>query len=232
MAGARQGVDLRELEEARERLMRALEPSGVLLIHDTALPSATSIIAGHSIRGSWWGNLKGNLIYAVLEGLGTGDVDFCKLIKGKDTLVVRRLWPALAAMGLSRATWQLAGLGPAGRWVWEQATTRGQVSQRELAEARAIPGLGAVMTDLQKRLLVHGRSEHTELGQHQKSLQSWPAWLALRQLEASSLPDVETAAAAFGEAARGLGPDPETLFPWGKLGARASTKGKRAPSHR
>jgi hypothetical protein len=230
MAAVKEGVGADDLAEARDRLRNALEPNGILLIHDTTLPCATAAIAGDTVRGSWWGHPKGNLIYATLEDLGN-DVDCFKLMKGKDTLLSRRLWPALLSIGLSRQSWQLVGLGPAGKWVWEQALARGHTSQRELAEAKTIPGLGAVMTDLQKRLLLYGHSEHTEAGVHKKTLQSWPAWQEARHVATNDVPSTDAAIAMFRAAVRAFGPEAEGFFPWAKAAApRAPARGKRAPS--
>jgi hypothetical protein len=226
MAAGGKRVDPSDVAQGRERLRNALEPSGLLLVHDTALPSATSVITGDKLRGSWWGHEKGNLIYAILESLGD-DIDYCKLIKGKDTLVARRLWPALISIGLSRQAWQVAGLGPAARWVLEQVQARGEVGQRELAEARAIPGLGSVMTDLQKRLLVHGHSEHTDAGLHQKILKSWPAWQNARHIAAHDVPAVEAGIAALRDAVRPWGKEAENLFPWGKAAQGTPARVKR-----
>jgi hypothetical protein len=228
MAAGGKGVSESEVAKGRERLKNALEPSGLLLVHDNDLPAATTVITGDNVRGSWWGHKKGNLIYAVLENPGD-DFEYCKLIKGKDTLVARPLWAALAAIGLSRQAWQVVGLGPAGRWVWEQVQARGVVSQRELAEEKAIPGLGAVMTDLQKRLLVHGLSEHTDAGQHQKTLKSWPTWQNDRHIAAADVPSVEAAVAAFHDAVRSWGTDLSNLFPWSKAAQGAPSRAKRSP---
>lgn len=229
MAAGGKRVNPSDVVQGRERLRIAVDATGLLLVHDAALPAATSVITGDRLRGSWWGHEKGNLIYAILENLGD-DIDYCKLIKGKDTLIARRLWPALIAVGASGQAWQLAGLGPAGRWVLEQVQARGEVGQRELAEGRAIPGLGAVMTDLQKRVLVHGHSEHTEAGLHQKTLKSWPAWQRDRQVAAEDLPLVDAAIATFRDAVRPWGKDVENLLPWGKAAQGAPARMKRPSS--
>jgi hypothetical protein len=230
MTANRRSVVAGEIAKGKEHLRRALELYGVLLIHDNVLPSATSAITGESIRGSWWGHDKGNLIYAILEDLG-GDVDCCKLVKGKDTLIVKRFWPALSAIGVSRQAWQLTGLGPAGKWMLEQVVAHGERGQSELAKAKAIPGIGAVMTDLQKRILVYGHSEHTAAGLHQKTLKSWPAWQKDRHIAAHDVPPVDAAIAIFQDAVRSWGTDAESLFPWGKSAAGAPSRA-RSPARR
>ena len=96
-------------EAARRRLERLLDEHGLLLVHDAKLPSATACIAGAPVPGSWWGHAKGKLIYETLEQVGE-TVAWAKLVLGKDTLVHRRLWPALVAAAESRQAWQTRGL--------------------------------------------------------------------------------------------------------------------------
>src|SRR5262245_21687488 len=95
-----------EIDQALGRLRAAIDASGLILSHDAELPSATALIAGAAVPGSWWGHPKGKLIYEVLSALG-GEVAWLKLVKGKDTIVARRLWPALIRIGSSRQHWQL-----------------------------------------------------------------------------------------------------------------------------
>jgi len=56
----------------------------------------SEVIAGESIRGSWWGHPKGGEIYSILGFLEESpDVLVCRVVNGKITFVHRRLWPAL-----------------------------------------------------------------------------------------------------------------------------------------
>jgi hypothetical protein len=60
------------------------------------VPSLIEAIAGEEIRGSWWLHPKSRLIFAVTRAIrDSDDVLVCRLVKGKVTLVHRRLWPAL-----------------------------------------------------------------------------------------------------------------------------------------
>ncbi|HVR29021.1 MAG TPA: hypothetical protein VMS86_05745 [Thermoanaerobaculia bacterium] len=60
------------------------------------VPSLAEVIAGEPIRGSWWSHPKSREIFAVTRAIrNSDDVLVCRLIKGKVTLVHRRLWPAL-----------------------------------------------------------------------------------------------------------------------------------------
>jgi hypothetical protein len=59
-------------------------------------PSLAEAIAGGPVRGSWWSHPKSHEIFAVTRALrGNDDVLVCRLIKGKVTLIHRRVWPAL-----------------------------------------------------------------------------------------------------------------------------------------
>jgi hypothetical protein len=74
-----------------------VESHGVVLVAAKGpVPRMTEVIAGEPIAGSWWGHPKGHEIYAVLEVLTSADdVLVCRAVRGKVTLVHRRLWPAL-----------------------------------------------------------------------------------------------------------------------------------------
>jgi hypothetical protein len=65
-----------------------------------AVATLTEAIVGGRIRGSWWGHPRGREIYRVLQEVyGSPDVVATRLVDGKVTLVHRRLWPSLAALG-------------------------------------------------------------------------------------------------------------------------------------
>ncbi|HEV7758531.1 MAG TPA: hypothetical protein VGO78_06065 [Acidimicrobiales bacterium] len=60
------------------------------------LPNVAELVAGEPIRGSWWGHPQSHAIFAVVNQLADSpDVVRLRLVKGKVTLVHRRLWPAL-----------------------------------------------------------------------------------------------------------------------------------------
>src|SRR6476469_371243 len=87
----------------------AVAETGILLVQDTVLPSVTTLVAGDPVRGSWWSHEQAHSIFSVVDALETGTTT-AKLLLHKQTLVDRRLHPELAAVGRSRATWQLDGL--------------------------------------------------------------------------------------------------------------------------
>jgi len=60
------------------------------------VPSLAELIAGESIRGSWWSHPRGREIFAVTRAVRShDDVLVCRLVEGKVTFVHRRVWPAL-----------------------------------------------------------------------------------------------------------------------------------------
>ena len=75
------------------------------------LPNVAEMIAGEPITGSWWGHPSGHEIYNSLAELDDSpDVVRLRLVKGKITLVHRRLWPALVRVADHFAPKQLAAL--------------------------------------------------------------------------------------------------------------------------
>jgi hypothetical protein len=62
-------------------------------------PRLVDVIAGESISGHWWSHARANAIYSVLaEVQDSPEILVCKLLKGRITLVHRRLWPALVRL--------------------------------------------------------------------------------------------------------------------------------------
>lgn len=60
------------------------------------IPNLADLVAGEAIKGSWWGHPRGHDIYAAINVVrDSPDVVAIRLVKGKITLVHRRLWPAL-----------------------------------------------------------------------------------------------------------------------------------------
>jgi len=74
-----------------------VEKHGVILVSAKGpVPRLTEVIAGEPIKGSWWGHPKSHQIFAIVEAVTESEsVLVCRLVKGKITLVHRRLWPAL-----------------------------------------------------------------------------------------------------------------------------------------
>jgi len=60
------------------------------------VPNLADLVAGEQIRGSWWSHPRSHDIFdAVNEARDSDDVVALRLVRGKVTLVHRRLWPAL-----------------------------------------------------------------------------------------------------------------------------------------
>jgi hypothetical protein len=144
---------------------------------DPNLPSVASLIAGEPITGSWWSHAYAQDIFTALgEFEDHRDVMFTKLISGKVTLVHRKLWPEVVAIGTAREWWQMKGLSESARALLEMVD-EGSVRTDQIAwpkSAKAKPGEAA--RELEKKLLIHAGQFHTETGAHAKLLETWAAW--------------------------------------------------------
>jgi hypothetical protein len=166
-----------------EALLQRLEADGVLLLSDAALPSIVGLVTGGPIHRSWWGHPRGGDIYRLSNALADHpDVLVAKLVSAKVTFIHRNLWPAVVAVGESRAGWQVWGLSEActtllrlvdevGRLGWDDVPPFLPPHGRSPAEAVRV---------LELRLLVHTAEEHTPNGAHAKNLETWSAWAASR----------------------------------------------------
>jgi hypothetical protein len=152
---------------------------GLLLLSDKQWPSVVSLVSGGPIRGSWWGAPRGGEIYAVSNQLADRpDVLTLKLISGRITYVQRRLWPAVYAIGMARAAWQMEGLSPLARKLLGKLDKEKELETDWLVavggyESKA---LSAASKQLERRLLCFGEQVHTEKGKHATRLKTWPHW--------------------------------------------------------
>jgi hypothetical protein len=202
-----------EVYRAAKRLSAELEQHGLLLAHDVLLPSATRVVAGVSIRGSWWGHPAGTLIYEALKRVES-DVARVKLVAKKSTLIHRRLWPALAAAARSGEAWQTANLGAEERALLELVEKERSVRVDQLPQTGASKP-GDVAKRLELRLLVFATSEHTESGHHAKVLTPFAVWQAHVGLADSELPDIDTAREALTSPVRAwVGERVAGMLPW------------------
>jgi hypothetical protein len=158
-------------------------------------------------------------VYRVGEALeDRPDVLALPLLFRKTTLVHRRLWPEVLSVGGSREAWQLNGLSAAGRSLLAAVNRAGSL---RLDAAPAVPlaagrSRGEVARDLERRLLVLGRSEHSETGRHVKRLIGWNRWRDERGFR-GRLPTPSTARARLEAAARAALGDDESrgrCLPW------------------
>ena len=102
---------------------------------------------------------------------------FTKLVSGKVTLVHRKLWPEIFAIGTARAPWQMKALSKSARNLLKMIDEQGSIRTDPLAwpkSATVKPGEAA--RELEKKLLIHSSEFHTETGAHAKLLETWKTW--------------------------------------------------------
>jgi hypothetical protein len=204
-----------DVRRAVERVRAALDREGLLVCHDAEVDSATTIIAGEPIRGSWWPHAKGGLIYDALGAL-EHEVAWTKLVRRKMTLVHKRLWPSLLVAGTSNAAWQTNKLKSDSKWLLEQVTKKKSVRSDKLELPSGSRKMGAVVTDLEQRLLVCTRSEHTEGGHHARFVETWAVWQEQMKLGKPKLPSLDRALALLTAPVKKLTKQPslEGWLPW------------------
>lgn len=96
-------------------------------------PRLIEAILGETITGNWWSHPRGSFIYNVLaEVSDSADVLVCRLVRGKVTLVHRRLWPALVRVASRFEPAQLAQ-------VRDEHTPSGRHVNREVAFPLWVP---------------------------------------------------------------------------------------------
>jgi len=191
--------------EAAAAIAKAVENMGLLLVHDQRLPSATALVAGGPVFGSWWSHPDATTIYNALGAL-EDRLATVKLVAGKLTLVAPRLWPDLVAIGSSQQPWQLDGLTGDARALLDRVAA---ADDPVLLDS---PNLRESGKQLEERLLVVGEEVHTDEGHHLKALGSWEPWGAARSVE--DPPDTETAMSRFESIVNGWEPDSASLLPW------------------
>ncbi len=195
-----------DVSEAAAIIADAVEANGLLLVHDQRLPSATALIAGEPVMGSWWSHPEANTIYNALGALEDRYVTV-KLVAGKQTLLAPRLWPDLIAIGSARQRWQLDGLSE------DDLALLDQIASATHPVLLHHPDLRAAGKRLERRLLVVGDEVHTDAGRHLRALASWPAW-AREHGVAEPTPAPRAAMARFESIVEQWGPGSVSLLPW------------------
>ncbi len=185
------------------QVLDAVEHAGLLLVHDAVLPCVTALVTGRPVAGSWWSHPLANPIYNALGEL-EDDVATVRLLRAKQTLVARRLWPALAAVGAAREPWQLRRLS---------AAAADLLAEVDAVDAYVVPAADRSAADaLERRLLVTSTDVHTPSGHHVKAYRSWERWATERAVRPAD--DVVTARDALEQAARATSTDVGPLVPW------------------
>jgi hypothetical protein len=160
-----------------EEVMRVLDRHGILLETDPKLPSVAALVAGSPIRGSWWGHPKGHQIFRVREQLADSpDVVAAKLLSGKVTWVAKRLWPALISIGSAREPWQMQGLSAGAIELLDALSANGEVRTDTTTLSLGKMSIGDAVRELEKRILIHSESVHTQAGSHAKLIRTWARW--------------------------------------------------------
>jgi hypothetical protein len=97
------------------------------------VPRLADVIAGESIKGSWWAHAKSHDIFNIIQAVGESpDILICRLVNGKVTFVHRRLWPALVRVAHRFQANQLAQ-------VHQEHTPSGHHVSRELSYPKWVP---------------------------------------------------------------------------------------------
>src|SRR6202171_3742686 len=120
--------------------MTADEAMAIVREHGVVLASAkgpaprlAEVIAGESIKGSWWAHPKGHEIFAIFQQIDESpDILVCRLVNGKVTFVHRRLWPALVRVAHRFQANQLAQ-------VHQEHTASGHHVSHELPFPKWVP---------------------------------------------------------------------------------------------
>ena len=129
----------------------------------TMTPSLVEAIVGGPVKGSWWGHPKGGVIFRLAESLhDSPDVLTTKLVEGKVTFVHRTLWPALARVVTEE---RKVSLPEVARKLLKKVERQGRVRMDRESKAAGLL--------LERSLMAHSGSIHTESGAHATVLTSW-----------------------------------------------------------
>ena len=157
--------------------MTADEAMAIVREHGVVLASAkgpaprlAEVIAGESIKGSWWAHPKGHQIFAIFQQMDASpDILVCRLVNGKVTFVHRRLWPALVRVAHRFQANQLAQVRqehtPSGHHVSHELPFPEWVppdvieAAQRLSEQEACSALGPLLTVPEKTLKPTGRKK-------------------------------------------------------------------------
>lgn len=160
----------------------ALVRAAQVVMETSALPGVPSFVeavVGAKVKGSWWGHPLGNRIFNLGEGVAdSGEVLMAKLLEGKRTWIHRDSWPLVLRVVLDEA-WaadRVAALGAPARALYREVDKKGSVRAPEPKATAA----------LEKAMLVHVESAHTESGKHVKVATGWAAWAKAKKAEAAA----------------------------------------------
>lgn len=161
------------------RSLEALKRHGVLLQSDPKLPSISSLVAGDTVRGSWWAHPAGHASHRVVEEMDAHpDVIVSKLVSGKVTYVHRCLWSAFVGAASAHEHWQLEGISRLAQSILDRVTRAGELRTDDIpwTGGRKAESPGEVTRELERKLLIHSEEMHTSSGAHAKRLETWEGW--------------------------------------------------------
>ena len=118
---------------ADEAMAFVREHGVVLASAKGPVPRLADVIAGESIKGSWWAHAKSHDIFNIIQEVGESPAILIRrLVNGKVTFVLRRLWPALVRVAHRFEANQLAQ-------VHQEHTPAGHHVSRELSYPKWVP---------------------------------------------------------------------------------------------
>ena len=178
-----------QIREYFAKAMSILEEEGLLLQSSSELPDVSRIISTQRTSGSWWTDPMASKIFAVSEMLSDHpDVTLTKLVSGKVTLVHRRLWSRLVAIGKARDDWQTQSLSPDAQLLLREVDKSGSLRTDQLGyEGKFGKKPGTTALELELRLLIHSEQFHTETGYHTKLLETWDVWSTRMKLRSKAI---------------------------------------------
>ncbi len=156
------------MDSETERVFAELKKYRLLLRTDANLPNVCALVAGETVRGSWWAHPRSDAIFQVDGELADHpDVLMVKLISGKVTYVHRILWLEVIAIGCAREPWQTEHLSHGARKLLAAVDLKPDQPDRSMNKAAS---------ELETKLLVYSEQFHTESGVHVRRLESWEQW--------------------------------------------------------
>jgi len=165
---------------------------GLLLLSDPELPSLVTLIAGESVKGSWWGHPKGNLIYNLSQQLEDDpEILVVKLVNKKITYVHKRHWNALFSIVLEKQDWQMKGLLTEHKSLLRIIQKKGFLRADEAFLKKTPTEIGKYASKLEEKLLIYSQSVHTESGKHVRLLKSWESFMKEIKFSMSKMKAVE-----------------------------------------
>jgi hypothetical protein len=142
------------------------------------VPSFVEAVVGAKVKGSWWGHPLGNTIFNLADAVAdSGEVLMAKLLEGKRTWIHQDSWPLVLRVVLDEA-WaaqKVSALNAAARGLYREIEKKGSVRAPE-------PKATAT---LEKAMLAHVESVHTERGKHVKVATRWGDWAKAHRAEAA-----------------------------------------------